>query len=185
MPTSAHSWPAARRSSATPRPSSARSAWSSCASSTASCATTCPGAARVCAVIRKVRPDIVLGHDPWRQYRLHPDHRQAGHLTIGAIVAARDPHFFPELGLAPHRPATLLCFEPARVDHVESVPGHVDRKIAALLRHRSQWRSTMGIDDRPDDQRSKFARDLHDEARAAALHAGLRSAEAFARIDDL
>jgi LmbE family N-acetylglucosaminyl deacetylase len=144
-----------------------------------------PGRGALCAVIRKVRPDVVLGHDPWRPYRLHPDHRQAGHLAIGAIVAARDPHFFPELGLAPHRPATLLCFEPARVDHVESVPGHVDRKIAALLRHRSQWRSTMGIDDRPDDQRSRFVRDLHDEARAAALHAGLRAAEAFARVDDL
>src|SRR5262245_6510006 len=27
----------------------------------------------VCAVIRRVRPDVVLGHDPWKRYRLHPD----------------------------------------------------------------------------------------------------------------
>jgi LmbE family N-acetylglucosaminyl deacetylase len=28
--------------------------------------------------IRKLRPDVVLGHDPWKRYRLHPDHRKAG-----------------------------------------------------------------------------------------------------------
>ena len=46
-------------------------------------------------------PTVVLGHDPWRRYRLHPDHRAAGFLTVDALVAARDPHFFAELGLAP------------------------------------------------------------------------------------
>ena len=35
---------------------------------------------RVCAVIRAARPDVVLGHDPWKRYRLHPDHRRAGEL---------------------------------------------------------------------------------------------------------
>ena len=29
-------------------------------------------------MIREVRPDVVLGHDPWKRYRLHPDHRHAG-----------------------------------------------------------------------------------------------------------
>jgi len=141
--------------------------------------------AAVSRVIRRTRPDIVLGHDPWRPYRLHPDHREAGFLTIAAIVAARDPHFFPEQGLPPHRPATLLCFEPARVTHVESVDTYVGRKVEALLAHRSQWRSTMGIDDRPDEQRAVFAARLHSEARVHGLRAGCRSAEVFARIDDL
>ena len=53
----------------------------------------------VARLIRTLRPEALLGHDPWRRYRLHPDHRAAGFLTIGALVAARDPHFFPELGL--------------------------------------------------------------------------------------
>src|SRR5205823_1909556 len=110
---------------------------------------------------------------------------EAGFLTIAAIVAARDPHFFPEQGLAPHRPSTLLCFEPARVTHVENVDGYVSRKADALLAHRSQWRSTMGIDERPGDQRAAFAARLHDEARVDGLRVGCRSAEAFARIDDL
>ena len=32
--------------------------------------------------IRTVRPDVVLGHDPWKRYRLHPDHRHAGLLGV-------------------------------------------------------------------------------------------------------
>jgi LmbE family N-acetylglucosaminyl deacetylase len=100
----------------------------------------------VCAVIRAVRPDVVLGHDPWKQYRLHPDHRHAGQLVIDGIVAARDPHFFPTAGAA-HRPSRLLLFEAQVVDHVEQVDQRdVDAKVEALLCHRSQWRSTMGID---------------------------------------
>jgi LmbE family N-acetylglucosaminyl deacetylase len=141
--------------------------------------------AAVSRVIREHRPDVVLGHDPWQPYRIHPDHRHAGLLAAEGIVAARDPHFFPELGVAPHRPRTLLCFEPAGVSHVEDVDGYVGRKIDALLAHRSQWRSTMAIDERPHDQQAAFARMLHDEARAAGLRAGLRAGEAFARLDDL
>ncbi len=139
----------------------------------------------VCRVIRHTRPDVVLGHDPWQPYRIHPDHLHAGWLVTSGIVAARDPHFFPEQGVAPHRPSTLLCFEPGTVAHVENVDGFVDAKVAALLAHRSQWRSTMAIDDRPDDQRAAFAARLRDEARAVGLRGGLRAGEAFARIDDL
>lgn len=141
--------------------------------------------AEVCAAIREVRPEVVLGHDPWQPYRLHPDHREAGLLAVEGIVAARDPHFFPEQDLAPHRPATLLLFEPGRVDHLERVAGYVDRKVAALLAHRSQWRSTMAIDAAPDEERAAFEALISQRAQTAGLRAGLRSAEAFARIDHL
>jgi LmbE family N-acetylglucosaminyl deacetylase len=141
--------------------------------------------AALCRVIRTVRPDVVLAHDPWTQYRLHPDHRGAGLATIAAIVAARDHHFFPELALAPHRPATLLCFEPGKVNHVEAVDGFVQRRVDALLAHRSQWRSTLGIADDAGDDRSRFVERQHAEARAQGVRAGVRAAEAFARVDDL
>ena len=127
----------------------------------------------------------MLGHDPWTPYRLHPDHRHAGRLAVEGIVGARDPHFFTELGLVPHRPSTLLLFEPGRVDHVERVHGYVDRKIEALLCHRSQWRSTMGIDTEPEAQRAAFARGIRDEARAMGIAGGVRAGETFARIDEL
>ena len=64
---------------------------------------------QVAKAIRQLRPDAVLGHDPWRRYRLHPDHRHAGLLAIEGIVAARDPFFFPSMLSSPtgHR---LHCF---------------------------------------------------------------------------
>jgi LmbE family N-acetylglucosaminyl deacetylase len=141
--------------------------------------------AAVVQVIRQVRPDVVLGHDPWRTYRLHPDHRHAGLLAIEAIVAARDPHFNRELALEPHRARRLLLFEAGAAQHVERVHDFVEQKIAALLCHRSQWRSTMGIDEHPEEQRAAFARSILDEVRAEGIRAGVRAGEAFFRIDDL
>jgi LmbE family N-acetylglucosaminyl deacetylase len=124
----------------------------------------------VCSVIRAARPDVVLGHDPWKQYRLHPDHRHAGQLVIDGIVAARDPHFFPHAG-SPHRPTRLLLFEAQIVDHVEAVSARdVATKVDALLCHRSQWRSTMGIVDGgadADAQLAAFRLRVEDEVASA------------------
>jgi LmbE family N-acetylglucosaminyl deacetylase len=144
--------------------------------------------AAVCAVIRTVRPDVLLAHDPWKRYRLHPDHRNAGLLTLDAVVAARDPHFFPEQGLAPHRPDLLLLFEAEVVDHFERVDGTVDAKIEALLAHRSQWHSTMGIDEASPDaraQRAAFTRRILVEAEELGAVAGGTLAEGFKRIDEV
>ncbi len=142
---------------------------------------------RVCATIRAVQPDIVLGHDPWKRYRLHPDHRRAGDLTIEAIVAARDPHFFPGRG-EPHRPSALWLFEAEVVDHVEDVTDHVDAKIAALLEHRSQWRSTMDIDAAAPDAgaaRDRFTERIRTEARAVATDRDFGFGEAFKLVQPL
>jgi LmbE family N-acetylglucosaminyl deacetylase len=130
--------------------------------------------------IRKLLPDVVLGHDPWRRYRLHPDHRNAGFLLTDSIVAARDPHFFPEQELASHRPGVLLLWEAEEADHVEDVSGHLDAKLEALMAHRSQFRSTMGIDD--DDggeQRQKFRDRISERLAAVGAPAGFAYAEAF------
>lgn len=97
----------------------------------------------VARVIRELRPQVVLGHDPWKRYRLHPDHRNAGFLVCDAIVAARDPHFFPEHGVAHHRPDALLLWEADEPNHVEDVTASVDTKLAALEAHESQFETTM------------------------------------------
>lgn len=135
---------------------------------------------RVCALVRHVRPDVLLGHDPWTTGRLHPDHQAAGRLAVeGGIVAARDHHFFPESG-APHRARALLLFEPAVIDHVERVDGFVEVKVAALLAHRTQWRSTMRITDDDDEtQRERFADRVRSAARLAGLRVGARAGETF------
>jgi LmbE family N-acetylglucosaminyl deacetylase len=143
----------------------------------------------VVAVIRRTRPTVILTHDPWKRYRLHPDHRAAGFLVLDAIVAARDPHFFPNDGFEPHRPQELLLFEADEVDHYESVDDTTAKKVDALLAHRSQWRSTMGIDeDGPDAdaQRTAFTARIEAELRGWGNElAGGGAYEGFKRIVDL
>ncbi len=137
--------------------------------------------------IRKLRPDVVLGHDPWKRWRLHPDHRHAGFLAVDGIVAARDPHFFPEQELPSHRPTTLLLWEADEVDHVEVADAEaVSAKIVALLQHTSQYRSTHDIQD-PDDplQIRRFASWVEHHQQREGEIVGARAGEAFKRIDDL
>jgi LmbE family N-acetylglucosaminyl deacetylase len=141
---------------------------------------------QVASCIRRFRPDVVLGHDPWKRYRLHPDHRHAGFLVTDGIVAARDPLFFPELGDAPHRPSALLLWEADEPDHVEDCSGYGDTKLAALLEHRSQLRSTMGIEDgaaaaEVDSFRSRMLQRLSEHGQLA----GLAQGEAFKLITKL
>jgi LmbE family N-acetylglucosaminyl deacetylase len=130
---------------------------------------------QVCHRIRASRPEVVLGHDPWKRYRLHPDHRHAGWLTIDAIVAARDPHFFPGTG-SHHRPDALMLFEADEPDHVENIDAGFAAKIDALMCHRSQWLSTMGIDENSDaasEQREAFTARCREAAeRDGALGTG-------------
>ena len=141
--------------------------------------------AEVCRLIREARPDVVLGHDPWKRYRLHPDHRHAGFLAVEGIVAARDPHFFPDQGLAPHRPSALLLWEADVVDHVEAVEGFLSAKLAALLAHQSQWVTTMGIDADRAAEEQAFEDRIRERATEAGALAGVPLAEPFKRIDRL
>lgn len=146
--------------------------------------------ALVCEVLRQVRPNVVLGHDPWKRYRLHPDHRHAGWLTVDGIVAARDPQFFPGLGGRHHRPDTLLLFEADEPDHIERIDAYIVEKVDALLAHRSQWRSTMNInagEPNEEQERAAFAHRIESQARADGELAGDNGglAEAFHLIDEL
>ena len=138
--------------------------------------------AMVCRAVREIQPDVVLGHDPWKRYRLHPDHRHAGWLTVDGVVAARDPHFFPEDG-PPHRPSALLLFEADEPDHSEDVTGFVDAKVQALLRHRSQWLSTMRIGEDVEAGTTAFARRIAERTAEAGEPHGLGAAEVFHLID--
>jgi LmbE family N-acetylglucosaminyl deacetylase len=139
--------------------------------------------------IRRLRPEALLGHDPWKRYRLHPDHRHAGFLTVDGVVAARDPHFFPEQPVGHHRPAALLLFEADEPDHVEEADDEaVARKLAALEAHRSQLRSTMFVDVGSAEGEAQLAAFRARVSDRLAAHGGLadvRRGEAFKLITDL
>ncbi len=143
----------------------------------------------IAAWIRRIRPDVMFGHDPWKRYRIHPDHRNAGWLVTDGIVAARDPLFFPELDSPPHRPSSLLLFEADEVNYVEDTEGFGAVKAAALLEHRSQFRSTMGISTAvPDPEHPEvadFRRRVDDKLCEHGMLAGFDQGEAFHRVSHL
>lgn len=140
--------------------------------------------------IRRLQPTVVLGHDPWKRYRLHPDHRHAGLLAVEGVVAARDPHFFPEQSLPHHRPDALLLFEADEPDHAEDVAGYDGAKLAALHAHTSQLLSTMHIDLHADAAEADLQRHAFDQKVRDGLHRhgerdALPMAEQFKLIAEL
>jgi LmbE family N-acetylglucosaminyl deacetylase len=138
---------------------------------------------RVARVIRELRPTVVLGHDPWKRYRLHPDHRHAGFLACEGVVAARDPHFFTEHRIEHHRPSALLLWEADEPDHVEDVSGVVDVKLAALEAHESQFESTMKAVD--DGELDAFRDRIGQRLAALGEPHGIAAAEVFKLVDRL
>lgn len=143
---------------------------------------------QVCAVIRRLRPDVVLGHDPWKRYRLHPDHRAAGQLCVDGIVAARDPFFHPEQlvdGITAHRPSTLLLFEADEVNHREVVDERdVAAKLAALEAHTTQMETTHFYKVGDGDPLEAFRARQRERLAAAGAPIGEPLAEEFHLIAD-
>lgn len=135
--------------------------------------------------IRSIGPDVILAHDPWKRYRLHPDHRNAGWLALDGIVAARDPHYFAHHELPVHRPDAVLLFEADEPDHVEDVTGSIDTKVDALLAHSSQFETTHAITTDDDDQRASFTARVRGHALQIGERTGVHEGEIFKLLTDI
>ncbi len=110
-------------------------------------------------VIRRVKPDRVVTSAPdslTEGYLNHSDHRVCGQATLDALYpAAGSGMYFPELlrneGLAPHKVPEVYVALPADSNLTIDVTGLLDKKIAALLEHRSQIREPEKLADRIRD----------------------------------
>lgn len=142
---------------------------------------------KIALAIRTLQPNVVLSHDPWKRYRLHPDHRNTGLNVCDAIVAARDPHFLKHhmttYGVTHHRPDALLLWEADEPNHVEDVSQFVDTKLAALERHESQFESTMKATD--EDGMEVFRSRIRTRMADLGAPHGLAAAEIFHLMDRL
>ena len=134
-------------------------------------------------IVRVHRPDIVLTHDPWERYQLHPDHRIAGFAAVDAVVAAREPLFYPHQGVESHRPGAVLLWSADEPDHAESTAAEfIERKIEALLCHSSQSMTTMGDAARSDEHRRAFTERVERRLADAGRRLGTGPAEVFKRL---
>ena len=92
-------------------------------------------------LIRKFQPEIIITHDPWRPYQIHPDHRAVGFATVDAVVVARDHLFLPaflEVELHAHAPLELYFTFPPTPDYVVDITDVMEKKLEALEKHKSQ-----------------------------------------------
>lgn len=137
---------------------------------------------QLCHQIRRHTPEVVLSHDPWQRYQLHPDHRATGMAVVDGVVAARDHLFFPTPDLPPHRPKAILLWSPDEPDHHEPIASSLDTKIDALLCHSSQGTTTMGGAESDEDARARFVARMIEWAERSAEGSPHHLAEVFKRL---
>jgi len=131
----------------------------------------------IVAVVRRVRPDVVVCPDPTAvffgdTYFNHSDHRTAGWATLDAVSpAAGNPHYFPAAGL-PHQVGTVLLSGTLEPNVWVDVGDSLQTKIDALLCHASQLEGTG----------EWFRSVLRGRAEAEGEGAGVRYAEGFRRL---
>jgi LmbE family N-acetylglucosaminyl deacetylase len=132
---------------------------------------------RLVALVRSVRPDVVIGPDPTavyfgRSYVNHRDHRVVGWLTLDAVApAAANPHYFPGLGPA-HQVRELYLSGTLEPDVWIDVTATIEAKAAAIACHASQ----VG---EPGEWLRGVVRE---RAEGDGREAGVRYAEGFRRI---
>ena len=114
-------------------------------------------------MIRIHQPDVIVTHDPFRPYALHPDHRAVGLATTDAVYpTARDPLYFPEhyqAGLQPHKTAEIWFFGADTPDRFIDITSTFDQKIEALKAHVSQIGDAEGLADRMRERAAELAAD--------------------------
>lgn len=116
---------------------------------------------RIVAIIRQVRPDIVMAHDPGNQRfdsfgRFHRDHRMAGETIFDAIYpATASEGFFPELARAnntPHQIGEMWFYGTDRPNFFVDISTTVTAKIEALRAHASQIQDEEGLEKKIRDR---------------------------------
>jgi LmbE family N-acetylglucosaminyl deacetylase len=130
-------------------------------------------------LIRTLRPDVVIGHDPWRLYQMHPDHRAAGEIVRDAAWRAGEPRIS---GSPAHRPAELWLFGAQEPNHVEDISEWMEPKWQALMRHRSQYESAFRFSERDSAGRGEFERWFRQRFQATGDAAGVAYGESFRRV---
>jgi LmbE family N-acetylglucosaminyl deacetylase len=130
------------------------------------------------ALVRSVKPEVVLGHDPTavffgQEYFNHRDHRVAGWALLDALSpSVALPHYFPEAG-PPHQVAAAYLSGTLEPDVWVDISETVELKAAAVECHRSQFAGS---------EPGWAAEAVRHRAEEEGRRAGVALAEGFRRL---
>jgi LmbE family N-acetylglucosaminyl deacetylase len=113
--------------------------------------------------IRLHKPDVVITHDPFRPYAMHPDHRGVGLATHDSVYpTARDHLYFPDHlaeGIEPHKTAEIWYFGSEVPDVFVDITDTFEGKIHALMAHQTQVGTAEGLANRLRERHMDLAKD--------------------------
>jgi LmbE family N-acetylglucosaminyl deacetylase len=93
-------------------------------------------------LMRRYRPDVVIGWDGFRRGFNHSDHRNIGIATRDAVYPAVRDHLYyaehSEEGLEAHQVGELLLAGTDEPDYQVDIGDYLEKKVEALLCHASQ-----------------------------------------------
>lgn len=135
----------------------------------------CPHAAELCrgitAVIRALRPEMVLAMDPQRPYEFHPDRRSVSAAAAQAVLLSALPHYYKDTGAA-HSVDSIVFHTTNTPNVFVDIALTMEKKKEAVFLHATQ---TQGREDDVSDYL----------AYLAAMHGatcGFTSSEAFLQL---
>lgn len=96
---------------------------------------------RIVAVIRELRPEIVLTCDPFLPYETHPDHRRVGMAVMEACLFSQFPHFVadPAGAHAPWAVSGVALHTTHAPNTFIDVTATWETKLQAIAAHASQF----------------------------------------------
>ncbi len=151
-------------------------------------------------LIRQYKPDVVITEDPLYIAEVHPDHRAVARAASDAVNFCHLPLLYPEHadeGLEPHFVVEKYFYtpDPAGANKIVDITNTVEKKIAAMMEHRSQVRFLVeevlrqarraGLDPKAmlgpmvEDPAAAMAWALRSEAAQIGQRAGFAYGEAF------
>ncbi len=146
---------------------------------------------QIVALVRRVRPDVVMCHDPeavmfGQDYYNHRDHRMVGWSTLDAVSpAAALPHYFPALGPA-HQVRTVYLSGTLVPDVWVDIGHTIETKVQAVNCHATQFggeRPGSGQGGEGDSwSEVRVAAAVRRRAQEAGSTAGVAFAEGFRRL---
>jgi len=145
----------------------------------------------IIARIRRLQPEIVVTHDAWKPYLVHPDHIVTGLAACRAAVFSPFPHIYPDtFSPGVNSVREVFLFDTDLPNMFIDISEVIERKIHLLSHFPSQMEQAGAQQKmiRPDNRSNyDIGREMYEDiirrtSTQAGVITGIRHAEAYRRF---